>query len=174
MIATVLVPTDGSKHAGKAVALAADIAAKYEARLVLLYVMTHEIPEGLQHAAAVEHVGEAADAPPPGNLAAYPAEVMARVPLKGAAGMSQEVLDYASRPILSKAENCAKTAGAARVETRAEAGDAVEEILNTAKQVEADLIVMGKRGLGPLEKLLVGSVSSKVGQLASCSTLVVC
>ena len=174
MIATVLVPTDGSEHATKAVATAADIASKYEARLVLLYVLTQEIPEGLRHAAEVEHVGEAADAPQPGNLAAYPAEVMARVPLKGAAGVPQEVLEFASRPILSKAGNVAKTAGAARVETRAEAGDAVEEILNTAKAIEADLIVMGKRGLGPLEKLLVGSTSSKVGQLASCSTLVVC
>lgn len=173
MIATILVPTDGSEHAGKAVALAGDIAGKYQARLVLLYVLTHEIPEGLLHAAEVEQIGLASDARPD-NLAAYPAEVMARVPLKGAAGISQEVLDFASRQILSEARDRARAAGAAQVETRAEDGDTVERILETAKQTEADLIVMGKRGLGPLKKLLVGSVSSKVGQLAGCSTLIVC
>ncbi len=36
MILNVLVPTDGSDHAGKAVTLAADIAEKYGARLVFL------------------------------------------------------------------------------------------------------------------------------------------
>jgi len=173
MIATVLVPTDGSEHASKAVAMAADIAGKYQARLVLLYVLTHDIPEGLQHAAEVEHVGAAAGAPQPGNLAAYPAEVMARVPLKGAGGVPQEVVEFASKPILAMAKDQALTAGAAQVEIRAESGDAVEEILRTAEEVKADLIVMGKRGLGPLKKLLVGSVSSKVGQLASCAILTV-
>ena len=173
MITTVLVPTDGSEHASRAVAMAADIAGKYESRLVLLYVLTQEIPEGLRHAADIEHVGASGEAPPPGHLAAYPAEVMARVPLKGAAGVPQEVLEFASRPILEAAKDRALSAGATQVEIRAESGDAVEEILRAAEQVKADLIVMGKRGLGPLKKLLVGSVSSKVGQLAGCAILTV-
>ena len=173
MIATVLVPTDGSEHANRAVALAADIAGRYQARLVLLYVLTRDIPEGLRHAAEVEHLGAGAAAQQPGNLAAYPAEVMARVPLKGAAGVPQEVLDFAATPILDMAKDRARTAGTAKVETRAESGDAVEEILRISEEVKADMIVMGKRGLGPLKKLLVGSVSSKVRQLAGCAILTV-
>ena len=38
MIKTIVVPTDGSAHAKKAVDLAADIAEKYGARIVLLHV----------------------------------------------------------------------------------------------------------------------------------------
>ena len=39
MIKTILVPTDGSGHAKKAVDLAAEIAEKYGARLVILHVL---------------------------------------------------------------------------------------------------------------------------------------
>jgi nucleotide-binding universal stress UspA family protein len=38
MIKTILVPTDGSDHACKAVTFASDIASKYEARVQLLHV----------------------------------------------------------------------------------------------------------------------------------------
>jgi len=46
MIKTILVATDGSDHAGKAVDLAADIAAKYGARLVLLHVLLRDMSAG--------------------------------------------------------------------------------------------------------------------------------
>jgi len=39
MIKTILVPTDGSDHANKAVGLATDLALKYGASLVLLHVI---------------------------------------------------------------------------------------------------------------------------------------
>ena len=98
---------------------------------------------------------------------------MARQPLKGTDRLPQEVLDYVSKQVLEQAEALAKEAGAAKVVTEADAGDPVEVILDTAKQVKANLIVLGRRGLGPIKRLLMGSVSTKVGQLADCSTLVV-
>ncbi len=46
-------------------------------------------------------------------------------------------------------------------------GEAAEAILETAKSESADLIVMGRRGLGRLQGLLVGSVSERVARHAS-------
>ncbi len=54
---TILVPTDDSEHVGKAVALAADIAARYGARLVLLHVVAPgPWPEGVRRLAQSEHL----------------------------------------------------------------------------------------------------------------------
>ena len=60
MLTTIVVPTDGSDHADKAVDLAADIAGKYGSRVVLLHVLLHaEAPSDLKHMAEVEHLLEA-------------------------------------------------------------------------------------------------------------------
>jgi nucleotide-binding universal stress UspA family protein len=48
-----------------------------------------------------------------------------------------------------------------------------EAIIKVAEAQKADLIVMGTRGRGALEKMLFGSVSRKVLHLAPCSVLVV-
>ena len=44
-------------------------------------------------------------------------------------------------------------------------------ILETAKSVKPDLIMMGARGLGPIKELVLGSVSHRVLLHAPCSTL---
>jgi nucleotide-binding universal stress UspA family protein len=48
-----------------------------------------------------------------------------------------------------------------------------ESILKVAENCEADLIVMGTRGLGAVKGFLVGSVSRKVIHYASCPVMVV-
>ena len=48
-----------------------------------------------------------------------------------------------------------------------------EAIINVAKTRQADIIVMGSRGLGSLQGLLLGSVTHKVIQHAACPVLVV-
>jgi nucleotide-binding universal stress UspA family protein len=50
-------------------------------------------------------------------------------------------------------------------------GPAAEGILRVAETRNADLIVMGTRGLGSLGGLLLGSVSSKVVQHAHCPVM---
>jgi nucleotide-binding universal stress UspA family protein len=50
-------------------------------------------------------------------------------------------------------------------------GDPGHVILDNAK--DADLIVVGSRGLNPFQRLLLGSVSSKVVHRADCDVLVV-
>ncbi len=52
-------------------------------------------------------------------------------------------------------------------------GDPKREILDAAREVAADLIVTGARGLGGFKGLVLGSVSRGVSKAASCSTLVV-
>ncbi len=52
-------------------------------------------------------------------------------------------------------------------------GNPAEEIMKAASQQQADLIVMGAKGLGAIARFLIGSVSTRVAQHASCSVLVV-
>jgi nucleotide-binding universal stress UspA family protein len=50
-------------------------------------------------------------------------------------------------------------------------GDPGDVVVETAK--DADLVIVGSRGLNPLQRLLLGSVSSKVVHRAECDVLVV-
>jgi nucleotide-binding universal stress UspA family protein len=51
-------------------------------------------------------------------------------------------------------------------------GDPVTAILNEVEAVDADLVVLGSRGLGRLEAMLTGSVASGVLDQAPCPVLV--
>ena len=55
----------------------------------------------------------------------------------------------------------------------APAGDPADEILKAAKQFEAELIVIGARSLGTVERLVLGSVSTKVMHESDCDVLIV-
>ena len=52
-------------------------------------------------------------------------------------------------------------------------GKPADEILTLAKQYRADLIITGAKGLGAIGRWLLGSVSTRVVQHATCSVLVV-
>ena len=54
------------------------------------------------------------------------------------------------------------------IEAQGDPGDVVVEMAK-----DADLAIVGSRGLNPLQRLLVGSVSSKVVHRADCDVLVV-
>jgi nucleotide-binding universal stress UspA family protein len=56
-------------------------------------------------------------------------------------------------------------------ETLGAQGDPGDVILDNAK--DADLVVVGSRGLNPFQRLLLGSVSTKVVHRAECDVLVV-
>jgi nucleotide-binding universal stress UspA family protein len=51
-------------------------------------------------------------------------------------------------------------------------GDAADEIVNVAEEIGADLIVLGCHERGTVERILLGSVSSKVLHQARCPVLV--
>ncbi len=52
-------------------------------------------------------------------------------------------------------------------------GDAAEKILEIAKEENANLIIMGTRGLKGLDRFLVGSVAEKVVRKAPCPVMTV-
>jgi nucleotide-binding universal stress UspA family protein len=60
-----------------------------------------------------------------------------------------------------------------RVEQWLEEGDPIEVILEVAKEVNADLIVMGTHGRKGLARILLGSVAEQVGRQAPCPVLTV-
>jgi nucleotide-binding universal stress UspA family protein len=56
---------------------------------------------------------------------------------------------------------------------RVETGKAPEAILSAVRTVGADLIVVGRRGLGWARRLMVGSTSERVAGLAACPVMIV-
>ena len=60
-----------------------------------------------------------------------------------------------------------------QINTILKEGHAVEKIVETAKEDNFDLIVMGARGLSSFKQILLGSVSHGTTVLASCPVLIV-
>jgi nucleotide-binding universal stress UspA family protein len=79
--------------------------------------------------------------------------------------------DVAHRLVKNRAEQLIKAGFTA--EHICKIGDPAEEILKVAAKQEADLIVMGTKGLGTLDRVLLGSVAMQVLQYAHCPVLVV-
>lgn len=52
-------------------------------------------------------------------------------------------------------------------------GNPAQTIIEYTKENSIDLIIIGNRGLGPFKEMMLGSVSHKVSQLASCPVLIV-
>ena len=60
-----------------------------------------------------------------------------------------------------------------RISSRVEMGEPKTTVLKIAKEIDADLIIMGSRGLGKLQSILSNSVSQYVFQLSERSMLLV-
>jgi nucleotide-binding universal stress UspA family protein len=149
MVDTVLVATDGSEHADRAVALAAELSKKYGAKLIALHVTAQswkaQIPEALKAYAHSEHI-EASE---------------------------REILETVGKQILHGAEVIARQEGAEKIETILETGDPAATVLQVAKDQAAQFLVTGNRGLGGLSGLLQGSVSQKIAAHAPCTCITV-
>ena len=147
MAQTILAATDGSDHAGRAVTMAAALAGVYDAKLILLHVLpdivNENIPKHVEKFVEFERLD-------PG-----------------------EVLNAVADSIIREAEQIAKEHGAKDIETVVASGSASKEILRVADSYSADFIVVGSRGLGDLQGLLLGSVSHKVSHLAKQTCITV-
>jgi nucleotide-binding universal stress UspA family protein len=67
----------------------------------------------------------------------------------------------------------ARAEGAGDVELRADAGGPAEVLLTVASELDADLIVVGSRGLTSPARFVLGSVAGSVAHHAPCDVLVV-
>ena len=81
-------------------------------------------------------------------------------------------LKQEAREVLAEQVERIKGDGANVAEAHLREGPAVDEILDLAKEVGADLIVIGSRGLGPVKRVILGSVSEGVVHHATRPILV--
>lgn len=175
VIKKVLIATDGSEHARKAVEFGSDIAAKYGAEVVLVHVLLRdELSENLRHMAEVEyHAGETSTSLseaiamiPEGR---FPAASLQPKSAQSPGAALRAVADQ----VLSEAEHRAQEHGVSKVSRQIEDGDPVKRILEVAKDTQADLIVTGTRGLSDFKALMAGSVSHKLMHLAPVTCIAV-
>ena len=147
MIKKILVPVDGSGHAKKAIEYATDLALKYDAGVHLIHVVNEpKIPDELLEYMEQEHINESP---------------------------SYVYLERIGQKIMGKAEQEVKDKGIEDVHAIVVEGDPAEKILDYARKAGFDMIVMGSRGLGKIETLVLGSVSNKVCHMADCTCVTV-
>jgi nucleotide-binding universal stress UspA family protein len=140
----VLVGTDGSASASRAVERAAQIAADAGATLVI--VSAYQPISDRDRERALNQLGDDA----------Y--KVMGSNPAEEA---------------LRDAEAAAKKVGASKTETVAQSGDPVDVLAKLIDKQKADLCVVGNRGLNSLAGRLLGSVPANISHRASCDVLIV-
>lgn len=146
MIKGILVATDASTPANRALDLAADMAAKYDSSLTILHVIRHmQLPPELRRMAEVEKIAD----------------------------READILKFVAQKILADAEGRAKKKGAQDVSTAMSQGDPATAIIKQAKRRNVDLIIMGTRGLGKVKEMFLGSVSRKVCNLSEINCLTV-
>ena len=163
MVNTILVALDGSVQSKHALQHAIVICNQFDAKLNLLNVLeTGHVPEALIHMAEVEHMIDPSDSVTDVSLAATPYSA-------GKSDIDDKMHAIISEKIIEQAVRVAKHDGVKSISTIIERGDPADRILAVAEKTNADMIVMGSRGLGPLKGLLVGSVSQKVHALCKCT-----
>ena len=105
-------------------------------------------------------------------VTAYPDVASYRERISGTAKRDPIDLREVAETVLARAEGELKSQGL-DVETHAREGDPAKVIIDVAQERNADLIVVGARGLSALERFLLGSVSSKLSHHAPCSVMIV-
>lgn len=145
MFKTIVVGTDGSDSANKAVLRAAELARSSGATLHLVSAY-HPVIGTLSAEAAM-------GAPPPNPEWEEEAVAETEKLLKAAADAAVPDRTLHERHVV--------------------AGEPAGAILDIAEKVGADLIVVGSKGMGGARRFLLGSVPNKVTHHASCDVLIV-
>ena len=114
--------------------------------MILLYVVkAYELPEGVREYANLEHIP----------------------------GTNMEILKKVAGDLVSNTQRRAREKGVDDVVGEVEEGPVARTIVARAKHHDADIIVVGSRGMGNIEATLRGGVSHRVELLAKCPVLTV-
>jgi nucleotide-binding universal stress UspA family protein len=153
---TIVVGTDGSESSLRAVDRAGALAAQDNAKLI---VTSAHLP--------IDEKGGWSRAPAPDRVI----DPRAADELGGEGyKMHGRAAIFAT---LQEARDRAKAAGAQDIEQRAVAGAPVDVLVNLAKEVSADLIVVGNVGLDTAAGRLLGSVPATVARRVKIDILIV-
>ena len=147
MFAKIVVGIDGSQAAEDALAIACDLAQKYDSELHLVHT--------LQPQTAIYAMGMAGGFP-----------ISTPVP-------SDEAIVAAAEEVITSARKVVEAVGGKITEVHQKTGEPADCIVDVAKQCGAGLIVTGRRGLGSLGALVQGSTSQRINHLADCAYLTV-
>jgi nucleotide-binding universal stress UspA family protein len=146
MYNVIAVGTDGTETAGRAVEAAMDMAERFEAELVVLSVYDGRLSGVTAAALAV------------GWMPASPLEV------EWTSQASERVDE-----ILARAQHAADARGL-RCRTASAEGDPAEMLIELAESHDADLLVIGNRGM---QRRILGSVPNSITHKSRCSVFVV-
>ncbi len=146
MFQNILVAIDGSKSSTNALEAAAELSAKFGAEPHILHVVREmQVPLN------------------PGLMEAY--EKLER--------QRHDVLRSAGEQLINQAKRSVETKGIDAIETDIGSGDPASAIVDYAARNKSDLIVIGSRGLGQVEGMLMGSVSRKVSNTTKTNCLII-
>jgi nucleotide-binding universal stress UspA family protein len=176
MIKRVLVALDGSDHAKRAMDLACEMASRFDAELIAVHVIPNKsISQAERRLAEAEFQFEGAkDFNVMSAMGASSHTGLQSQRLAEQAAETQGRLRWAlGNCLMSNAHARAKEKAVQKVRTITRAGDPAKEILSVAGEEHVDIIVMGRRGMGGLAGLLIGSVSHEVTHRAECACLTV-
>jgi nucleotide-binding universal stress UspA family protein len=84
-----------------------------------------------------------------------------------------ELFESLSAETLTEARDRARSAGAGTIELESRTGEAAPTIIDIAREKGAEAIVIGRRGIGQVAGLLLGSVSQKLVSLAPLPVIVI-
>ena len=147
MIKSIIVGVDGSDAAERGLRLACGIAKQFGAAIQIIHTPRDE---------TVTYAAEAISGFYVGVNAAH-----------------QDLLREAAEKLVERARAVAAEEGIAEVEAHVGHGDPARDVLDRADAASADLIVTGRRGLGDLGALVLGSTSHQISKHAKCACLTV-
>ena len=145
MIATILVPVDGSPHARRAINMAAELARGLHANILLLHVIRD---------------------------LSLPPEILEMIATGEVTESRQELLEDSAQIILENATTQLKEAGIEPASAEYVYGPPAATIVKYAQEKDVDLIVLGAQGLHP-HQYLVGGIARKVIDRSPISCLLV-
>lgn len=145
MFTKILIGVDGSDPALHALKAACDLAQKCDAEINLVHV-PH--PETVAFAT--------------GAVAGY--HMVTTMP-------DDKTVQAAAAKIIDAATKVVTDAGCTVAQSYTERGDPGDMVIALAKKIDADLIVTGRRGLGNIAGLILGSTSQRISHHAHCAVL---